>query len=254
MQTCSQPLAHDGLASAEPLARLPELPLPLRAPQLMVVLVGTAVALLLVHLVVVSSYLDNWHFPARERFYFDHENNLPTFFSTFILLLAAALTGLIGMARRRAGDGFALHWQVMALVFAALSVDEAASFHEVLILPLRRVFDLSGFFWFGWVIPGAAFAAAFALAYWRFLLHLPGATRRLLLTAGVLYVLGAVGLEMVGGHVFLIGEAQQDMRTYMVVMTLEESLEMGGILLLIHALLQQLHQCCGNVRLQVEPR
>jgi len=239
-----------GKDSVAPLRRA-ELRLQLALPGLMAVLVATFVALLLVHLAVVSSYLEGWRFPGRDRFYFDHENNLPTFFSTLILLLAASLLGLIGAAKRSAGDRFARQWQWMALIFLGLAIDEAASLHELLIQPLRTGFQLTGALWYGWVIAGGPFAAGFAIAYLRFLRHLPRITQRLFVAAGTLYVGGAVGLEMLGAHLFLAGEPAQDLAPYMLAMTLEESFEMAGILLFNHALLEYLRQCCPAVSLEL---
>lgn len=238
---------HQPLAAQAGPARL-HLSLALR--RLVVGLAGVFLVLLALHLVVVWSYVDGWRFPARDRFFFDRENNLPTFFSTFILMLAAALLGLVGASKRRVGDAFARHWQVMALVFLGLAIDEAASLHELLIRPLRSSLQLTGLLWFGWVIAGAVFVLAFVVGYLRFLAHLPARARWLFVVAGAMYAMGALGLEMVGGWVFLA----RDIRDYMLVMTLEESLEMAGILLFNYALVDYLARWCPPLSVDMSPR
>jgi hypothetical protein len=54
---------------------------------------------------------------------------------------------------------------------------------------------------FFWVVPGAIFVVVVLLAYLRFLADLPQSTRRLFLFAGALFVLGALGLEMLTAQV-----------------------------------------------------
>ncbi|CAA9440573.1 MAG: hypothetical protein AVDCRST_MAG51-3242, partial [uncultured Ramlibacter sp.] len=128
---------------------------------------------------------------------------------------------------------------------------EAASLHEVLIEPLRDAFNLGGFLWFGWVIVGAVFVLVFSMSYLRFLAHLPARSRWLFLLSGAMYVTGALVLEMVGAWVYLAGEPTQELLAYMVVMTLEESLEMTGILLFNLALTDYLGRYCPPLSLEV---
>jgi hypothetical protein len=51
------------------------------------------------------------------------------------------------------------------------------------------------------VVPGAIFVIIVLLAYLRFLANLPQTTRRLFLFAGALFVLGALGIEMLTAQV-----------------------------------------------------
>jgi hypothetical protein len=62
-------------------------------------------------------------------------------------------------------------------------------------------FTPSGAISFFWVVPGAIFVFIVLLAYLRFLADLPQSTRRLFLFAGALFVLGALGIEMLSAQV-----------------------------------------------------
>lgn len=228
-----------------------EVRLALPLPRLMTLLTATWVVLLVLHLLVVSSYLDGWRFAARDRFFFDHENNLPTFFSTFILLLAGVQLALIASIKQRQADPFRRQWWGMAVLFVLLAVDEAASLHELLIQPLRVAFGFTGLLWFGWVLAGAAFALLFAVLHLRFLASLPSRVRWWFLLCGAAYVGGAVGLEMVGGKVFLAGQPSGELAPYMLVMTLEESLEMVAILLFNGTLMNYVRGCCPCLHLDL---
>jgi hypothetical protein len=217
-------------------------------------LVAAALVLLAAHLVVVWSYLGDWRLPIRDKFYFDAENNVPTVFSGFVLLLCAIVLGWIATVVRARALPDPRHWAALGLIFALLAFDELASIHELLINPLRNAMDLPGFLRFPWVIAGVIFVALVGLAYLRFLARLPASTRWLFVLAGFLYVGGAVGMEMVGGYVFETfqenrAEGDKNMVPYMIVMTLEESLEIGGALLFLHACLRHLRAIGAPLRL-----
>ncbi|MEJ7930088.1 hypothetical protein WG922_08890 [Ramlibacter sp. AN1015] len=225
----------------------------LRTSRVISVLMACVAVLLVLHLVVVWSFLGEWRFPAREKFYLDAENNLPTVFSMLILLTAAGLFAWIAAIKHQQRAPLRLHWLGLAVIFFMLTVDESASLHELLIRPLRDGFQLTGWLRFPWVLAGGLFVLCFAIAYLRFLAHLPSATRWTFIAAGVLYVGGALGMEMVGGQVFMEeGEPGRTLVPYMVAMTLEELFEMTGIVLLIYGLLRYLRQ--SGVALRIEVR
>jgi hypothetical protein len=219
-------------------------------------LVAVALLLLAAHLVVVWSYLGDWRLPVRDKFYFDAENNVPTVFSGFVLLLCAFVLGWIAAVVRTRALPFWRHWAGLGVIFALLSFDELASIHELLINPMRNMMELPGLFRFPWVIAGIVFVAIVGLAYLKFLARLPPSTRWLFVLAGFLYVGGAVGMEMVGGYVFETfqesrAEGDKNELPYMIAMTLEESLEIGGALLFLYACMRHLRSIGSRINLGV---
>ncbi|MDH3421968.1 MAG: hypothetical protein OEN00_03190, partial [Gemmatimonadota bacterium] len=86
----------------------------------------------------------------------------------------------------------------------------------------------------GWVVPGLIALAALGVIFARFVLHLPPRSRVLFVVAGTVYVLGALGMEIVG-RAYLA--ASDDDLTYGIIATVEEILEMGGIVVFVYALL-----------------
>lgn len=202
--------------------------------------------LLAAHCYLVATLLSGGR-PGRvffEKFFFDREANFPSFFSSFILFGAAVLLAVIGQLKRADGDAFWKHWLGLSGIFLFLAVDETVSLHESLIEPLRDTFHLSGYLYFSWVLAGGAFVLLFAAAYARFLGNLSGPMRGRFILAGAVYVGGAVVLEALGSRYFTPGSSDLALYyqtpTYLVLMTLEESLEMGGILLFIATLLAYL--------------
>lgn len=173
------------------------------------------------------------------KFYFDREGNLPSYFSAIILLFASTILVFIAILKRRDKDSFSSQWAFLAILFLALSVDEAVSFHEILIEPLRKAYQLSGVLRFPWVIVGGAFVGIFCIAYLRFLLSLSRLMQRLFLLSGAIYIGGVLGCEMLSGYLFIgYDNFSENSLPYMLAMTLEETLEMSGILLFIHTLLR----------------
>jgi hypothetical protein len=163
------------------------------------------------------------------------EQNLPTFYSSLVLLVAALLCGLIARSHSQSAT-YVRHWAALSVGLVLVSFDEFASIHEQAGEMLRKQLGITGGpLFFAWVIPGAALVALFGIALLRFLRNLPRPTRRRLLAAGVLFLSGAIGLELVGGAYAAV-HGQHNM-SFVLIATVEETLEMVGAAVLLYALL-----------------
>lgn len=165
----------------------------------------------------------------------DMEWNLPTWFSSMSLFFSSLLLALIALAKKQRNDRFFAHWACLSMAFLFLSIDEAIQLHEQTIEPLRTMLNADGMFYFTWVILAGMVLLVFGLAYIRFLADLPRFFRNLIILSGALYVGGALGMEVVGGH-FASTSGQENM-IYVLVTTIEEVLEMTGVMVLIYTLL-----------------
>jgi glucan phosphoethanolaminetransferase (alkaline phosphatase superfamily) len=161
----------------------------------------------------------------------DEENNLPTWYASATLLFSSFLLALIGAAERQQKRS----WLGLSGIFLVLSLDEVGSFHEILTVPVQGLLGTSGVLHFAWVVPAAVFVAIVAMIYVRWFFALPGRTRMLAAGAGVLFVGGALGMEMVGALIASRGDG--DTVLYMISTTVEETLEMTGVLVWIYTLL-----------------
>lgn len=151
------------------------------------------------------------------------EQNLPTWFSSHLIMLCAAILALISFSDRGHGAEFRRHWRGLAFVFAYLSLDEAIELHE----GLNLVYDTGGFLYFGWVVPFGVLVLILVITYVKFLKHLPEETRWQFVLAGALFVGGALGVEMILGYwTDLHGEENL---TYGIIDWVEETLEMCGM-------------------------
>ena len=78
-----------------------------------------------------------------ELFDLDHERNIPTLFSSLLLLGCAGLFMVEGLMARRNSEPSGI-WHGLGAIFIFLAVDETAGFHEALVPPLRRALYASG--------------------------------------------------------------------------------------------------------------
>jgi hypothetical protein len=171
-------------------------------------------------------------------FLFDIEANVPTLFNFALLATNAALFGLIGLVAFDERDRWRWHWTSLGFLFLVLAYDEAASLHERLTPLGRAIVPSDGLLFYSWVIFGAAFVLVVGLAYLRFLLALPRRTGALVTLAAALHVGGAIGIELWGGS--LASTGGKDNAAFLLVATVEETLEMSGQIILGYALLRYL--------------
>ena len=177
------------------------------------------------------------------------DGNVPTFYSSFAILLCAALLLGIAIGDLRERKIPAAYWFGLAVIFAFLAADEMLMLHERLIEPVRDALDTSGLFYYAWIIPYGVALLVFLVVYLRFLLLLPKRTAALFVTAGVLFVAGAIGLEMFGG---MQAETHgKENVVYVALQTIEELLEMIGIALFAFALADYADKRWGGLRIVV---
>lgn len=218
--------------------------------KVLLTLSGIIVGLVLLHgVIVVAEYGfgDRGFMKLRALFDLNREQNIPTLFSTLQLLLASLLCAVLGAEAVKSRRRGRYYWAGLALIFAFLAGDEFCQWHEHLIDPMRRSLHVTGALSFAWVIPYSALVALFAGGYARFWWRLDPAIRWRVAAAGVIYVGGGIGMEMLGSELFTLygWESVQ----FDVECMVEEGMEMFGVALFVHALLLQLQQRVSELRL-----
>ena len=166
----------------------------------------------------------------------DRELNLPTLFSSALLLMAALLMRRLGHnSNPDAGDD----WRLLSKIFIFLALDEALQIHEILIIPGLR-HQVHPALASTWVVPYAALAVILLWRFRSFLGSIPRATATGLLRSGAVYVGGAIGMEMIGSFAVRSSLIRLHSPWYGAITGLEEALELIGIILLIDALMRAL--------------
>lgn len=205
---------------------------------------------------------------VSQLFDVDVEGNIPTFYNAFLFFCSSILFLICGYAASgRARWG----WMLLGGVMAFLAVDEGSQFHEhFMLVTLRFLGDgdmrigQMGWLFYAWIIPYVLAAVGLSIILLPWLWHLDPSVRRGLILAGVVYVAGAAGMESIGGsvaeqllvrfdpaatypgipcEVYKVGECflYAD-ATYVALYTIEETLEMAGLILCIGVLLRWLER------------
>jgi len=164
----------------------------------------------------------------------DRELNLPTLFSSLLLLMAALLMRQLGQNSDRIA---ARDWRLLSKIFVFLALDEALQIHEILIIPGLR-HQVHPALASTWVVPYAALVLILLWRFRNFLGSIPKATASRLLRAGAVYIGGAIGMEMLGSFAVRSSLIRLHSPWYGAITGLEESMELLGIILLIDALMR----------------
>lgn len=201
----------------------------------------------------VSKYVfgHGYVFGLIDLFQLGLEENVPTLFSSFQLIVAGLLLALIGVAHKANGESYS-YWLALSLTFFFLAVDETAQIHERF-NALRGTFQLTGFFYFAWVVPYAVGMIIFLAVFSKFLLRLPARTARLFVASGAIYLVGAMGLEMLGAkysYVTIRSLGSLDL-PYLILVTIEEMLELLGIAIFIYALLDYISETSESLDIAI---
>jgi hypothetical protein len=231
-------------------------------------LIGTILLVATVILVALSTigqvfryFPDSYqiHSPAQEfaldffikEFDVNTESNIPTYFNTIILAIAALLLFVIASAKKALKDRFRYGWFALAFFLLYLSIDELAMIHEKLSKPLSGMTDLGGWFHYRWVIAGMVGVIVVGLLFLRFFLHLENRFKVLFLLSGVLYFMGALGGEMVSGRYADVFGTKNFASALLT--TGEEALEFSGVSLLIYSLLNYIELHFSELRFVARP-
>ncbi len=168
-------------------------------------------------------------------FNFDRESNFPTLYSALALGFSSYLLAIITLIKKSQNARYAKHWKALSIIFIFLAIDEICSIHEVSIPFLRHAINAKGILYFTWVVPAFILLIVFLVIFRKFIFSLPLKIKVLFIASGAVYVSGALGMELIGGY---IADTYGFNNTfYGIVSSIEEILEMLGIVIFIHGLL-----------------
>lgn len=160
-----------------------------------------------------------------------YEHNLPTWYAVCLHAQIAILCALTAGHQRQQGGRHARRWRLLSAAFAYISLDELVELHEA----AGGWFETGGLLYFDWVIPGAAITLALGLWFLPLVRDLPAPTRGRVITAGCVFVGGALLMELPLGYWTDLYGA--DNLGYALIDWVEESLELLGLALFVRALI-----------------
>ena len=207
---------------------------------LAIVVVGT-----LARIVIYQVAPDPEHKLARlmQRFDLGFEPSVANWYSSLALFASAALLLIIATAQKRQRAADTRYWYGLAAIFSGLALDEAVMIHELPDSVLHDWFGFGGVLYYAWLIPGMLFTLLVGVTFLGFVRRLEARTRWLFVTAGTMFVTGAIGFEMVEG-VFTETYGLESL-AFTFAQAVEEGLEMLGIVVFIFALLDYMQRHIG---------
>jgi len=162
--------------------------------------------------------------PVVEWLLLSSESNPSTWFSSFVLLVAAGALLLLAFSEPE-GTTARRRWKQMALVPLLLSLDEVAETHERMgyWVQFDGATSITGRVW---VLPGVLVLAGLGLLFGSFVFQQSRRVVAVLVVGAALTIGGGVIVETIGG---VLQEHGHRMMTLRVLTTIEENLEMLGI-------------------------
>lgn len=212
----------------------------------------TTIVLLATIVFLALAYLGTWYvyteYQRYDKIYrlfdFDSEGNMPSLFSALLLLASSVLFRILASFDRQVNQRLYPYLNGLSVIFFFLFLDEGAGIHECLgntVRGLLNVFGIkaTGRLYVAWFIPYIAFLFIFLIVYSKFLLQINSRLRYLMIISGLIYVTGAAGLEILGGrNIEFLGISNEHYLLYEI--TLEEMLEMIGIVILNYSLMDHI--------------
>lgn len=211
---------------------------------------GACVVIL--HVLNLVAHVAHGFAPTRHEWWLalvdvDAEANLPTWFSS-ALLFACALGAALMAARAKKGSIERRGYRWVAGLLLVVSADETVALHErcaAALFPSLADHGIAR----GWVWAlGAGIVLALLAVLLPFLRALAARVRWALVRAGVVYVTGALGFEMIGQR-YAAAHGWHD-PIYVGLAAIEELLEMSGCVLFLHAVGKELAGEDGTLTLE----
>jgi hypothetical protein len=166
----------------------------------------------------------------------DRESNVPTWVSSSLLLVASLELFAVSRTGLAHVKAYRRRWVLLGVLFVLMSLDESARLHERLGAIVMGTADESTnpLLRNGWVVVYGLALVPLAALYIRFVLAMPKRTGTLVVAAGLVYVGGALGLELLESLAQGSGERGASVLMFFLT-TAQETAEMLGVALMIFA-------------------
>lgn len=185
-----------------------------------------------------------------KTFNFLEENNLPTLFSTVLFFFAAAVSGLIS---RSFNGPHKNHWAYLGALFILCGIDETVCFHEQISFAMQHSLGFQGALYYSWIIPATLLVLGLTAVYVPVIAKLPARSRLKILAGGILFVTGAIGFEPIQGWIVSNGHYFQMERLAITLASIEETLELAGLILFVDGSLEHLTSLSPDLSLRIAP-
>jgi len=206
-------------------------------------LVFFALALIMIHSIILIIYYnvgDPDKFDFIRMFDLDMERNVPTLFSSLILAMSAFCFYLLANNVSEIAQKKRPYWLGLSGVFLFLSFDESAKIHENLGDYTEQFVDASGYLHYPWVISYSILVLVLGALYIKFFWKMEKKVFLSFMLSAFIFLSGAIGFELLGAKESSLNGTESLL--YSIFYTIEESLEIFGVIYLLWILLTLLEK------------
>lgn len=197
-----------------------------------------AIILIIIHSIILFIYFtvgDEDKFDYIRMFDLDMERNVPTLFSSLLMFISAFLFYVLSRYSQIKENSQRIFWLGLSIVFTFLAVDESTKIHEQLGDFTENFVSATGYLHYPWVLSYGILVFIMGIFYIRFFWRMERKVFVSFMLSAFIFLSGAIGFELLGANESSLHST--DTILYSVYYTIEETLEMFGVIYLIHILL-----------------
>lgn len=221
--------------------------------KIMTIFLIVVIILVFLHLIVIALLYDQPDTTSAKilrLFHLDEEANFPTFYSSLLFIISSMLLLFIGKLKSDFETNYK-YWIVLSFIFLFLATDEIVQLHEKFSNIVYQKFHIGGIFRFSWWIVYALFIIILSVIYLKFFIRLPKRIQKIFLIAALVFISGSIILEIVGTYFYSIDNNTKTF-TFYVISSIEETLEMVGLVIFIYGLLKYISLIKQQIIIKVE--
>jgi hypothetical protein len=191
-----------------------------------------------------------WVYQINDLLSVDQEGNIPAWYNAMLWFIATILSTIIAQFQFQQENQWRKYWAGLSLLFLYLTLDEASAIHELFTVPLREILNTGAYLYFAWLLVGIPFALLMIAIFGLFVLALPRQTKALFILAGLIFLIGAVGIEAISANEWYLHDGPTLL--YSTINAFEEFFEMTGLVILIYGLLSYIASHIQEVNLRFQ--
>lgn len=183
------------------------------------------------------------------------KDNFVDWYQSSSLLFCAILLTIPAFKLEKVRRNDVHFWKILAWIFLYLSIEEAVNINNQIVFLVDYALNLHSYLYSNWLLTLLILVCLLFSVPLEALFRLPFKIIRLFICAGVIYVFGAVVLDMFGPTYFDLHNNQlTGLQKYVdsMFITTEESFEMIGVAIFIYALLTYLKAEMENKQIENE--
>ena len=222
----------------------------LKPKRILIFFIALTVLLAIAHMVSYhyAYFVDRKYHHFYEWFNMGSEDSIPSLIILFQWVIIVVLLSTIALIKISKKESY-IFWIFLTLVFLFLTFDEGLSIHEKLINTSASWTSTKNLLYLAWIIPYTVGTFIFVLISAWFLIKLNRRTRYLFIFSGIVFLIGAIGFELVENHYYYGFLTKRFIKrvAFQLSVMFGEAFEMFGLSIFIYSLIDFIKIKSGGV-------